>query len=144
MVPPADGIMAKFPYYYKPNETQKLFVDYFEKLVSAGGENCDKIMSRERFELSIGVIFTENALGKIMADTMLTSLDGLKNKRCQEDFDLYATRFMFATQAYKLANGIYPKTSTELVPQYFEEVPMRFNGKQLKYNSQTGTVSLAQ
>ncbi len=143
-VPPADGIMARFPYYYKPNQTQKLFVDHFGKLVNDGAKNCDEIIIGGNFKLSSGVIFTENALGKIMADTMLTSLDGLNNKRCQADFDLYATQFMFATQAYKVANGFYPKTSADLFPQYFEKVPVQFNGKQLKYNSQSGAISISQ
>lgn len=143
-VPPADGIMARFPYYYKPNQTQKLFVDHFGKLVNDGAKNCDEIIIGGNFKLSSGVIFTENALGKIMADMMLTSLDGLNKKRCQEDFDLYATRFMFATQAYKVANGFYPKTSADLFPQYFEKVPVQFNGKPLKYNSQSGAISISQ
>ncbi len=142
--PPADGIMARFPYYYKPNQTQKLFVDHFGKLVKEGAKNCDEIVVRKDLELSRNIIFTENALGKIMADTMLTSLAGMTDKRCQEDFDLYATRFMFATQAYKVANGSYPKTSADLFPQYFEEVPAQFNGKQLKYDSQLGTIAISQ
>jgi hypothetical protein len=142
--PPADGIMARFPYYYKPNETQKLFVDNFERLVNAVAKNCGEITVGAHFKLSGNVIFTENALGEIMADTMLTSLDGLSNKRCQADFDLFATRFMFATQAYKVANGIYPKTSDKLVPQYFEEMPVQFNGRQMKYDSQFGTVAISQ
>lgn len=137
--------LLNFGFYYKPNKTQKLFFDHFEKLASNAMKNCNEIAPLENVKMSKDfIIVTENAVGKIFSEIIAVSLDGLNKKRCQEDFSLYATQFMLASQAYKLENGAYPETMAQLNPEYMTNILNKFDGKQIEYNSQSGIISISQ
>ncbi|EKD59011.1 MAG: hypothetical protein ACD_56C00008G0002 [uncultured bacterium] len=142
---PINKGLLNFSFYYKPNKTQKLFVDHFEKLAGDSMKNCSEIAPLENVKMSKNtLIFTENAVGKMFSGIIAVSLDGLNKKRCQEDFSLYATQLMFASQAYKLEKGAYPETMNQLNPQYMPNVLTDFDAKQVIYNAQSGTISIAQ
>jgi hypothetical protein len=90
------------------------------------------------------VLFTENAVGKILADVSGGSLDGVFRKRCQEEFSIIKAQVSLASQAYKNDTGTYPATLNLLSPNYLSTVDTQHDGQVILYDANTGTVSIAQ
>lgn len=143
---PLSSTLLKSSFYYKPNQTQKLYVEQYQNFVSNAAKKCDEIIPRPKRANTdfMSVIFAENVVGKILIDTLESSLSGVFSKRCQEEFSVIKTQISLASQAYKNDNGAYPTSLNLLSPNYLNTVDKQYDGQNLLYDAKTGTASLAQ
>jgi hypothetical protein len=123
-------------YYFRPNETKLLFADLTRERINNFNQNCTgtvKVATPEdsRFKL----IFTENAIGKILFKVISESSNDLATIKCEGDLIVASTQTLFAIKAYQKVNNNYPTSLNELVPGYLPSVPIDpFDGKSLKYS----------
>jgi hypothetical protein len=128
-------------YLYKPNQTQRMFAEYYRNFVDNANKNCGEMKLLEVKSLApyskIRMLFTENVVGKIFHDIVGAGFSGLFDKKCLEDFSIIGTQSLIAIKAYQIENGKIPPSLNELVPEYFPEVPKDpFDGKLIKYSSE--------
>lgn len=137
-------VLLKSAFYYKPNKTQKLFVERYKAFVGNAMKNCNEIIPSSPKEEEISVVkalVTENAVGKILDSIIGVSLEGVNSKRCEEEFSVIKAQISLASQAYKIDNGKYPNSLSQLYPKYLSQDYKQFNGKDIIYNAETGEVS---
>jgi len=126
-------------FYYKPNKTQKLFIDHFRNSINNVEKNYNEI---ELFEIEslvpdsrIKMMFTENIIGKMVHDIVMVSYEGIFSRKCEEDFSVVGTQILLALKAYQIENGKLPNSLDELVPEYLSELPLdSFDGKPIRYS----------
>ncbi len=128
-------------YLYKPNQTQRIFAEYYRNFVNDTNKNCGEVKLFEVKSLAphskIRMLFTENVIGKIFHDIVAVSFSGLFNKKCLEDFSVIGTQSLIAIKAYQIETGKIPSSLDELVPKYLSKVPKDpFDGKLIKYSSE--------
>jgi hypothetical protein len=133
------AIKPKFFYLYKPNQTQRIFTEYYRNFVDNANKDCYEIKLLEiKFLVpysKIKMLFTENIVGKIFHDIMVLNFSGLFDEKCHEDFSVIGTQSLIAIRAYQIDTGQIPSYLDELVPKYFSEVPRDpFDGKSIKYS----------
>ena len=130
---------TKLNYLYKPNQTQRIFAEYYRNFVNNANKDCDEVRLVEIKSLAprskIKMLFTENIVGKILHDIVAVSFSGLFDKKCLEDFSVTGAQSLIAIKAYQTETGKIPSSLGELVPKYFSEVPRDpFDGKSIKYS----------
>jgi hypothetical protein len=134
---------TKLNYLYKPNQTQRIFAEYYRNFVDNVNKDCNEIKWLEIKHLApyskikiIKMLFTENVVGKILHDDIVAvSFSGFFDKKCLEDFSVIGTQSLIAIRAYQIDTGKIPSYLDELVPKYFSEVPRDpFDGKLIKYS----------
>ena len=138
-------VLLKSTFYYKPNKTHKLFIERYKKFVDNAIKNCNEIISSSPKEEEISVVkalFTENAVGKILDSIIGVSIEGVNMKRCEEEFSVIKTQISLASQAYKIDNGNYPNSLSQLYPNYLNQVYEQFNGEDIIYDAKTGEASI--
>jgi len=137
--------LLKLNYFYKPNRTKKMFVDYSRLLVA----NIDEYYNDMEFpeitiltpESKFKMLFTENFIGKIMHDIIMTSISGTLARSCEEEFLVKGTQLLMAMKAYKIEKGALPSSLSDLVPEYISEVYRDpFDGEEIRYNSRKGLI----
>jgi hypothetical protein len=75
-----------------------------------------------------------NAMGDMIFDLLEPSLKGFCAKRCREDVEVTATQLLLALRIYKEQHGKLPDSLSELVPEFFPQVPIDdFDGKPFRY-----------
>ncbi len=142
---PFGETLLKSSFYYKPNQTRKLYVEQYQNFVDNAAKQCSEIVPRpKRITVNLSIIFVENAVGKILTDVSESSLSGVFDKRCQEEFSVLQTQIVLASQAYKNDNGAYSASLGLLSPNYLDTVDKQYEGKDIMYDAKTGVVSLAQ
>jgi hypothetical protein len=145
---PAPGVdspyvekLLKNRFYFKPNKTKLLFVQFYRDHIAAVEKPCAQIEIKEPERKipnpsSVKLLVTENAVGELMYDA---SVGGLKNviiSKCEEDFLVAATQLIFALRAYKLERNNLPVSLQDLVPQYISQIPQDpFDGKPIRYSA---------
>jgi hypothetical protein len=132
---------ARSNYYFQPNKTKAIFADYVRSAIKDSKKPCGLVQAKEVATLvptqKILLLFTENAVGKILHDIMVIGLDKVINKRCDDDLLVSATQLLFALKAYKVDTGSLPSSLGELTPKYISEIPPDpFDGKDLKYSQE--------
>ena len=131
---------TKLNYFYKPNQTQKIFAEHFRHILDNTYKNyCNEVKSLKYESLApkskIKMLFTENLAGKILHDIVAVNFSGLFDKKCLEDFSVTGTQLLTAIKAYQIETGKMPAYLSDLVPEYFSEVPKDpFDGKLVKYS----------
>jgi hypothetical protein len=130
--------IRRFSFYYKPNKTLRMFADSFRNLISNVNRNCKEIKLSEIRPLApsskIKMLFTENIIGKILHDLGATSYSGLFSRKCKEDFSVIGTQILLALKAYQNKIGNLPTSLSELIPEYFSEIPKDpFDGETIRY-----------
>lgn len=128
-------------YLYKPNQTQRIFAEYYRNFIDNANKDCGEVKLLEVKSLApyskIRMLFTENVVGKIFHDIVAVSFSGLFDKKCLEDFSVIGTQTLMSIKAYQIETGKIPLYLNELVPEYFPEVPKDpFDGKLIKYSSE--------
>jgi len=126
-------------YLYKPNQTQRIFAEYYRDFIDNINKDCYEVELSEIEPLAprskIKMLFTENAIGKILHDIIAVSFSTLFDKKCLEDFSVIGTQSLIAIKAYQIETGRIPSYLAELVPEYFPRIPKDpFNGKSVKYS----------
>jgi hypothetical protein len=75
-----------------------------------------------------------NAIGEILYDMLSTSVQSLAKRKCNEDVNVTATQILLALKIYKMRHGTLPDSLSELVPEFFPQVPLdNFDGKPFRY-----------
>jgi hypothetical protein len=75
-----------------------------------------------------------NALGDMIFDMLEPSLEGRSARKCREDVNVTATQLLLALKIYKKEQGRLPASLSELVPEFFPQVPIDdFDGKPFRY-----------
>jgi hypothetical protein len=88
-------------FYFKPNLTNSYFYNFFEKLIVESRKECVDIkeVSPVDFKIEpsdyIKLYFTENAIGKMLADSNLGALNNALQKRCETENKFKDTLLMF-------------------------------------------------
>lgn len=135
---------AKNFYYFRPNKTKLLFAERARWYIDNTGHYCKDIKKIETQELSLEArgnrfraFFTENIIGKILADIFTINMTTLFEKDCLQDTAVAATQTIAATKAFYNATGHYPTNLGELVPTYLSKIPIdAFDGKPLRYSQE--------
>ena len=124
---------------YKPNETKKALVDYHRWLI----ENADRPYAELLFERTddlgdknpVLLTLSGNGFGKILLSVLLLPQQTYCGFTCYARSELSALRVLIALKCHKLQRGELPASLHELVPEYFETIPMDyFDGGPIKYN----------
>ncbi len=132
---------TKLNYLYKPNQTQRIFAEYYRNFIDNANKDCDEVKLPEVKSLApyskIRMLFTENVVGKILHDMVAVSFSGLFDKKCLEDFSVIGTQSLIAIKGYQTETGKIPFYLDELVPEYFPAVPKDpFDRTSIKYSSE--------
>ncbi|MEO8637749.1 MAG: hypothetical protein ABI430_02515 [Candidatus Taylorbacteria bacterium] len=128
-------------YYFKVNKTKQIAAEYVRNQVKNVDETCE-VSLRPRNEEKLvtdlsptSLYFSENAIGKIMHDTVMLGLNGVFEKRCEENFRLSSTKLLFAIKAYKNDRGELPPVLADLTPIYIDSIPKDpYDGEDVRYD----------
>lgn len=75
-----------------------------------------------------------NAVGDILFEMMEPSLKSIVSRKSQENVNVTATQLLLALKVYKLRHGKLPESLSELVPEFFPQIPIDdFDGKPFRY-----------
>lgn len=123
-------------YSYKPNKTQLLFITIYGNLIdNSKKKSYAEINHAENKTTTWLVIFTENAVGKILSNIIAVSFDSLFAKKFEENFSVKATQLLLALKACKQDTGNLPDSLQDLIPSYIPElIQDPFDGKTIKYS----------
>ena len=129
-------------YFYKPNKTKLLFMGIYRSLIdNVGKNNYTQINHAEKRPAPWPVLITDNAVGKILSNSIGVSLDGLFSKRFEENLSVKETQQLLALKAYKQDTGNLPDSLQTLVPNYTPElIQDPFDGKTIKYSPEKGII----
>jgi len=125
-------------YFYKPNQTKLLNINITQRqLNNANKKSLSEVNKIEYKEPNYWtIVFTENAIGKILSNIREVSFESLYAKRFEENFSVKATQLLLALKAYKQDTGNLPNSLQNLVPNYILElIQDPFDGKSIKYSS---------
>lgn len=127
-------------FYFQPNKTKEYDIDYTREMISRAGQSCEGLEGFSHKKLApnlspFSLLFTENAVGKILHDVVSSSLESVFDTRCSSNFQVSAVRMLTAIKAYKNDTGEYPASLNDLVPanlSYILEDP--YSGNDIKYS----------
>lgn len=130
------AILTKSNFYYQPNRTKLLFMETYRGFVdNAGKNNYTEINHVEKKPVTWLIVFTDNAIGKILSNIISVSFDSLFAKRFEENLSVKETQLLLALKAYRQDNSSLPESLNDLVPKYISEIPQDpFDGKTIKYS----------
>ena len=79
-------------------------------------------------------LITGNAMGDILFEMLEPSLKSIATRKSREDVNVTATQLLLALKIYKLRHDKLPESLSELVPEFFPEIPNDdFDGKPFRY-----------
>jgi hypothetical protein len=139
---PASSQYTNFGYYFKLNQTKNLFTEFYKVPVSTIGIKCkvddsfsDQLKSDTEKLTGWRIMFTENAIGKILVSVNSNSFVGVVTKQCQADFISNVTKVELALKQYKIDHKALPPSLSDLVPTYISSIPLdTFDNKPIKYS----------
>ncbi len=128
-------------FYFHPNETKAIFAEYARAGIKNADKLCGEVGNTDVRRLApvspFKLYITENAIGKILHDTVVFSLSSVNNKKCEEDLLVGSTQVIIAIKAFKSETGNYPASLSELAPKYLPAVPPDpYDGKPLRYSAE--------
>ena len=139
---PSDKTYDNF--YFRPNKTKQLIANRARNEIKLVKQHCAFIKEANKewqeIPLSFKLYFTENALGKIIDNTLMhlvseTMFRGIHENKCQKEFLLSASQVLLAIKAYTIDNNDYPLSLDELVPKYINKIPNdSFSDESIKYD----------
>lgn len=102
-----EKLKSKNNYYYEVNKTKQLDVEYTRQQIANIEIKCDEgakipLIKKIAPQSSILLFFTENAVGKILIDTMSDSLSTIYQKRCEKNTQLAKVINMFDVKSKTL------------------------------------------
>ncbi|MDP1629618.1 MAG: hypothetical protein Q8L57_03295, partial [bacterium] len=103
----------KTPYFLKPNQTKRIFADFFREFMSDISKSCPEF-SQEKEEFSVYTYsgfydyLSPNIIGRKILDISLVSLRGILIKKCDQIFAARGTAILIALKDYKQKNGKLP------------------------------------
>ena len=136
-------------FYFHPNETISYFADTARHRIMLAQASCTTQVSPDNVqklapENPLLWYITPDAMGKVLHDIVMTSLDSVKAKQCHEQMLLSATRVLVALKAYKQDNKHLPDSLDALIPKYLSDMPLDpFSGQSFAYSTTTKALSSA-
>jgi hypothetical protein len=140
---------VKYGYYYKPNQTKNFFTNVAKLQVSTIGSACEvkddySQLESIKKEISDGglyfyskMLFTENAIGKLLYMVNSATLSSAITRQCQSNFLLGVAQIQLAMKQYKLEHKTLPATLNDLVPKYLSSIPLDpFDHKPIRYSAE--------
>jgi len=130
------------PFFFKTDKTKRMFAETYRLLIEDIPKNYSEMQSIGKLEnledFSLPKVFLfENAIGEILYKMLLPALDRVMINKCRENVSVSVTQLLLALKCYKHQTGQLPESLNELVPQYFEKIPLDdFNGKPMKYSAE--------
>lgn len=130
---------AKHGYYYKPNQTKDLYTALYAWQIGYIGEQC-VVGSEPELEKqhTVGwkLVFTENAVGKLLFSATGLLLGSVIAKQCQNDLALNVAKAQLGLLLYKVDHGVAPASLDKIVPDYMSSLPVDpYNNQPLRYNA---------
>lgn len=131
---------TKSSFYFQPNKTKALFAGYTREAISNLDKPCSTVkykeIERPSESFSIKLLFTENAVGKMIHDIVAISLGKINNRRCEENLLISSTQLLFALKAYKNDTDGLPNSLDQLVPKYLSDVLRDpYDGEAIRYDA---------
>jgi len=75
-----------------------------------------------------------NIIGDILFELLEPSIQSLSKRKSREDVSVTATQLLLALKIYKMRHDQLPESLSELVPEFFSQVPLDdFDGKPFRY-----------
>lgn len=137
-----ERILLRSDYFYKPNQTKQIFVEYFrDKINDLSKKYYKETKNQEPQNFNLNswwkILSTENSVGKSLYDTTITSQQGLLTIKYSEEFSIMGTQLLMALKAFSLDKGRLPDNLNELVPAYLASVPNDpFDGESIRYSKE--------
>lgn len=132
---PPKGRIIRSSYYFKPNQTKRLFAESYRLMFEGRFQELESQIRKESVAIMppLGFIFP-NSIGKVIYSMVAVSLEGAFERESTESFSTAGTQLLLALKGYKMENGNLPNNLSELVPEYFSEVPKDpSDGKPIRY-----------
>lgn len=143
------NISKESNFYFKPNKYKNALNKSYTRNIENSYRSCDNLIpfdESNHFEYSnpISLIFTENAVGKILLTIADVNWDSLQKKRCAEDFNIVALQVKLASNAYKNDFKKYPLSIKEMTEAGYlvVKVTENINGWSVIYNKEMGELEV--
>ena len=66
---------------------------------------------------------------------IIPALGEIQAQKCKENTSVSATQLLLALKSYKIKKGDLPRSLTDLIPEYFNQIPIDdFDGKPMRYS----------
>ncbi len=128
--------VARLCYFYKPNETRKIFADYVRRFADAVGvKYYSEVKVPTADEVMPKCLPGENLIGRLMVYRRTSRPIVNYILPFSGNFLVVGTQTLLALKCYVMEHGELPESLTSLVPEYLSEVPKDpFDGKPLRYS----------
>ena len=132
-------------YSYKPNKTRRRLAEQYRIAIANltrpyadrtpfDPPRYSEIPTIER-RLHLIALLQPNYVGEAgVYQSGVAFLQHVASSTCEDDTRVSATRILIALKCHKLKTGSLPKSLDELVPEYFDNVPLdQFDRKPMRY-----------
>ena len=131
---------------FKPNKTKRLVASGIRTMIAGiskpfGEAKLPRVPQPFGVRYEVRIVLSDNGEGLLTYHFLMGTLLRVYHVKCQENCAVEATRIQIALRCYQLEHGELPETLDELVPEYFESVPLDdFDGKPMKYSKEKRVV----
>jgi hypothetical protein len=79
--------LSKHKYYYKQIKTLNIAAEYYHQMIEIFNKSCDDSLSiiTNKTEITWKIYFTENAIGKILVNSIESDLSNILEKKCDNN-----------------------------------------------------------
>ncbi len=134
-------------FVFKPNRTRRLFADALTMLIDKTDKPYTEASSLDLNIPEYGSLRTikgylsGNVDGKGLFRSIMGSSLRVQVAMYRSDSSVGATQILIALKCYTLEHGELPNTLNELVPEYFDAVPLDdFDGQPVRYSKEKGVL----
>jgi len=127
-------------FFYKPDETKRMLGTPLRRLIKEipkpyAEMNTSGLEPEKRS--FVGLLVSGNFVGQSLVNILLPSMKPILARKCLQNTSVSATQILLALKSHKLKASSLPESLDDLVPEYFEKIPLDgFNGKPMKYSRQ--------
>ncbi len=128
-------------YLWQPNRTLTAFAERYRERQQRSGATCERAAGEPerggRSGLDVArLLVAPNPYGRILIEVATPNFDRFDLKRCHLETRIALLQLLVAAKAHWHATGELPGRPEELVPRYFDRVPVdRFGGSALRYSA---------
>jgi hypothetical protein len=131
----------------QPNRTARLYANSYRRMIANVGRPY-KDMDRRDFgdeEFSMlrlaWRLLLPNPVGKILHQLLIPAMQGVLEKKCEQETAQSCLRLVAACLAYEQDKGQLPDELAELMPAYIESIPRDpWDGEQMRYSKEKAII----
>jgi predicted negative regulator of RcsB-dependent stress response len=133
-------LLARIPYFYKPNKTSRIIADNYRNMINNAKEVFFKDIKKPNLdmaEISVpkGNFLVENIVGRMYLNVALVSFNPY-SKATGDKFLVSGSQALLALKSYWQDYKKLPQSLSELVPAYLPEIPKDpFDGNLIRYST---------